>query len=83
MLATIQPMSDIEVQMMEEARSLDSKDCKTGKASFEVLTNLRTFSIFVTLNPSLLTALKMRWPAPSWQRNNSASFNNGGRSSNS
>jgi hypothetical protein len=67
MLATIQPMSDTEVQMMHEARSLDPKDCKSGKASFDVLTNLRTFSIFVTLNPSLLTALKMRWPVPRWQ----------------
>jgi hypothetical protein len=63
MLATIQPMSDIEVEMMHEARSLDPKDDKLGQASFEMLTDLRVFSLFLNLNPSLLTAIKMR---PMW-----------------
>jgi hypothetical protein len=63
MLATIQPMSDTEVAIYQEARSLDPKDDKCGEASFKMLTNLRVFSHFINLNPSLLTAIKM---CPHW-----------------
>jgi hypothetical protein len=61
MLTTIQPMGDVEYQIMNEAWSLDPPDEKArGNASFEVLTSPRVFWHFVTLNPSLLAAIKIQ-----------------------
>jgi hypothetical protein len=61
MLATIQPMGDIEYQIWREARSLDPPYkawCRS--ASFEILTSPRVFWHFVTLNPSLLATIKIQ-----------------------
>jgi hypothetical protein len=58
MLAMIEPMSDTEYEMLNEARSLDQPDDKAGRASFDVLTSPDVFEHFVRLNPSLLAAIK-------------------------
>jgi hypothetical protein len=60
MLATIEPMSDTEIEMVNEARSLDLEDDRLGQASFDVLTSQRVFGHFLRLNPSLMTAIKLR-----------------------
>jgi hypothetical protein len=58
MLAAIAPMSDTEVAIYQEACTLDRKHDNSvlASASFKTLTNLRVFSHFINLNPSLLTA---------------------------
>jgi hypothetical protein len=65
MLAAIAPMSDTEVAIYQEACTLDRKHDNSvlASASFKTLTNLRVFSHFINLNPSLLTAIKM---CPHW-----------------
>src|SRR5271169_5910961 len=50
-LEIIEPMSDTEMKMMLEARSLDHKDDPAGMASFKVLTS-EVFNDFLALNPS-------------------------------
>lgn len=60
MLAVVEPMSETEVNMLIAARSLDAADDKAGSASFKVLTRRDIFDHFLELNPSLLTAIKMR-----------------------
>jgi hypothetical protein len=60
MLAAITPMSDTEMEMVNEARSLDREDDRLGQASFDVLTSWRVFGHFRRLNPSYLAAIKLR-----------------------
>lgn len=60
MLAAIQPMSDTELTIFREAKSLDADGEKLGQASFKVLTSWKVFNYFLALNPSLLVAIKMR-----------------------
>ena len=60
MLATIEPMSDTEIEMMNEARSLDREEHRLGQACFMVLTSWRVFGHFRRLNPSYLAAIKLR-----------------------
>lgn len=60
MLATIEPMSDLEVQIMHEARTLDPDGDKLGGASFSVLTGERVFGHLVEINPSILDAIRIR-----------------------
>jgi hypothetical protein len=60
MLAIIEPMCDTQVEMMNEARSLDREDDRLGQASFDVLTSWRVFKHFRRLNQSLLAAIKLR-----------------------
>jgi hypothetical protein len=58
MLAAITPASDTEMEMVNEARSLDGdKGCA---ASFDVLTGAKVFGHFRRLNPSYLAAIKLR-----------------------
>ena len=59
MLAIIEPMSDTEMEMMHEAKSLDREDDRLGQA-FKVLTSWRVFGHFRRLNPSYLAAIKLR-----------------------
>ncbi|MGA2894114.1 MAG: hypothetical protein ABSE22_14695 [Xanthobacteraceae bacterium] len=59
-LAAIEPMSETEVKMLLEVRSLDREDDKIGLASFKVLPSWMVFNHFLSLNPSLLGAIKMR-----------------------
>jgi len=56
MLAAIQPMSETEAQMFDEARSLDDEGNKC--ASIVVLTRGDVFAHFLELNLSLLDAIK-------------------------
>jgi hypothetical protein len=61
MLATIQPMGDVEYQIWIEAQSLDPPDkawCLSKR--FEILISPWVFWHFVTLNPSLLAAIKIQ-----------------------
>jgi hypothetical protein len=60
MLATIEPMGDTEYEIFKEARSLSPPGDKTCRASFDVLTSPRVFGHFITLNPSILAAIKLR-----------------------
>jgi hypothetical protein len=60
MLAIIEPMSDAEMAIMHEARSLDREDDKLGSASFKVLTSWKVFNHLLRLNPSLLSAILLR-----------------------
>jgi hypothetical protein len=60
MLALIEPMSDTEIAMVNEARSLDPEDDRLGRASFNVLTSWRVFGHLRRLNPSYLAAMKLR-----------------------
>jgi len=60
MLAIIEPAGDTEMEMMNEARSLDREDDRLGQASFDVLTSWRVFGHFRRLNPSFLAAIKLR-----------------------
>jgi hypothetical protein len=60
MLATIEPMSDTEMAMVSEARSLDREDDRLGNASFDVLTSPKVFGHFLKLNPSFVAAIKLR-----------------------
>jgi hypothetical protein len=57
-LAMIEPMSDIECEMVHEARSLNREGDKLGSASFDILTSREVFGHFVKLNPSLLAAIE-------------------------
>jgi hypothetical protein len=51
-------MGDIEMEMLNEAKSLDGdKGCE---ASFRVLTSPKVFGHFRRLNPSYLAAIKLR-----------------------
>ena len=59
MVALIKPMSDTEVEMMHEARSLNREDDKPGSASFAMLTRPDVFGHFLALNPSLLAAIML------------------------
>ena len=59
MLEMIEPMSDTEMKMMHEARSLNRKDDPGGSVSFEVLTSKEVFEDFLALNPSLLAAITL------------------------
>jgi hypothetical protein len=58
MLAIIEPMSDAEIAMMHEARSLDQNE--SDSKSFEILTNWKVFNSFLALNPSILAAIRLR-----------------------
>jgi hypothetical protein len=58
MLAIIEPMSDAEMAMMHEARSLDQKG--SDAKSFEILTRWKVLNSFLALNPSILAAIKLR-----------------------
>jgi hypothetical protein len=60
MLATIEPMGDIGYEIFKVARSLDLPGDKSARPSFDVLTSPRVFRHFVTLNPSILAAIKLR-----------------------
>jgi hypothetical protein len=60
MLAVISPMSNTEMEMMREARTLDREDDRLGHASFKILTSWRVFGHFRRLNPSYLAAIKLR-----------------------
>jgi hypothetical protein len=53
-IAQIQPMCDEAYEMVKEARKLGP-----GK-SLDILARWEVFNAFVALNPSLLTAIKMR-----------------------
>lgn len=67
MLAIIEPMSLTEVQMMDEALSLDREGDPAGMASFRVLTSRDVFADFLRLNPSLLKAIMLHdvlWTKP-------------------
>jgi len=54
-LATIAPMSDSEIEMMDAALSLDGEGDKGGWASSRALA--KTFRLFAELNPSLAAAV--------------------------
>ena len=59
-LETVAPMSDTEMAMVHEAKTLDDKDGPEGTrcaASFKVLTSSEVFADFLALNPSLLAAI--------------------------
>jgi hypothetical protein len=58
MLAVIEPMSDAEMAMMHEARSLDQEG--SDSKSFEILTSQKVFNSFLALNPSILAAIRLR-----------------------
>lgn len=60
MLATIEPMSDLEYEIFCEAKSLDGTDDKSAEASFQILTSPRVFGHLATLNPSFIAAMKQR-----------------------
>lgn len=60
-LAAIEPMSETEIAMVHEARSLDREDDSESMASYRVLTRVTVFDNFVRLNPSILTAIKMNY----------------------
>jgi hypothetical protein len=61
MLAMIEPAGDIECQIICEANSLDPPgDTTHGMASYRVLTSPNVFQHFLTLNPSILAAIKLR-----------------------
>jgi hypothetical protein len=60
MLAVIEPMGDTEYKIYEQAKSLDPPGDKSARASFDVLTIPRVFWHLVTLNPSILAAIKLR-----------------------
>jgi hypothetical protein len=61
MLAMIEPAGDIECQIISEANSLDPRgDTTHGMASYRVLTSPNVFQHFLTLNPSILAAIKWR-----------------------
>jgi len=70
MLEMIQPMSDTEMKMMHEARSLNRKDDPAGSASFDVLTSEEVFDDFLALNPSLLAAIMLH--NKQWNRTSAA-----------
>jgi hypothetical protein len=57
-LVVIEPMSGVEVEMMEQAFTLDRSGDKSRQASFNLLTG-DTFNHFVAINPSLLRAIKL------------------------
>ncbi|HUI12560.1 MAG TPA: hypothetical protein VL048_03710 [Xanthobacteraceae bacterium] len=59
-LAMIEPMDTTQAEMLMEARSLDDPKDKLANASFDVLTSERVFWHFVTLNQSLLDAIRFR-----------------------
>jgi hypothetical protein len=69
MLALIDPMSDLEMQIFREAKSLDIKadglsPTQRTQASFDILTSSQVFSHFVTLNPGMAKAARLyegRW----------------------
>jgi hypothetical protein len=58
MLATVQPMTEIEFEIYSAAASLDSKD--RSDESFKILTSPRVFGFFVKLNPSMMAAIKLK-----------------------
>jgi hypothetical protein len=60
MVAMIEPMCDKGYAIYAEAKRLDPPGDKTGNASFAVLTSERVFGHFVTLNPSILNAIRWR-----------------------
>jgi len=62
MVARIDPMSDTEARMFGEAASADrgSKGCK---ASYKILTEHKTFKLFVDRNEGLRQAIRMRGKA--------------------
>jgi len=61
MLATIEPMSNTEIEIFHEATSLDHEDhFPRCNESFKVLTSWRVFGHFRRLNPSYLAAIKLR-----------------------
>jgi hypothetical protein len=59
MLEMVEPMSETEMKMMHEARSLNRKDDPGGSTSFDVLTSKEVFEDFLALNPSLLAAITL------------------------
>ena len=59
MVALIEPMSDTEMQMMHEARSLNSEADPAGMVSYRLLTRPDVFGHFLALNPSLLAAIML------------------------
>jgi hypothetical protein len=57
-LAVITPAGDTEMEILNEAKSLDGdKGCE---ASFKVLTSPKVFGHFRRLNPSFMAAIKLR-----------------------
>jgi hypothetical protein len=68
MIAQVEPMSDEAYEMVKEARKLGP-----GK-SLDVLASWEVFNAFVALNPSLLTAIKMK-PGHQYRRNGAANLN--------
>jgi hypothetical protein len=60
MLATVEPMGNTEYKIFEKAKSLDRPGDKAGRASYKVLTSPHVFWHFITLNPSILAAMKLR-----------------------
>jgi hypothetical protein len=66
MLALIDPMSDLELEIYREAKSLDpprpKKDDPSSvyfQASFEILTSPKVFEHFIALNPGLAAAVRL------------------------
>jgi hypothetical protein len=60
MLAIVEPMCDTAFQIWNEAKTLDRESDKACMASFRLLTSRRVFHHFITLNPSILAAIKFR-----------------------
>jgi hypothetical protein len=66
MLALIDPMSDLELEIYREAKSLDPPRPKKDdprslhfQASFEILTSPKVFEHFIALNPGLAAAVRL------------------------
>ena len=68
MLAAIEPIDDIGLQIVMAAGALDQDQTKPPRnASFQMMTRFDVFGYFARLNPSLLTAIKMA-AAPVWKQ---------------
>jgi hypothetical protein len=57
-LAVVEPMGPVEIEMYEAALSLDPAAHKSRQASFDVLSG-DAFLHFAGVNPSLLTAIRL------------------------
>jgi len=60
MIMQITPMTDTELEMVHEARSLDPPTDKRCAASFDMLADHAIFAHFARLNPLLLTVIRRR-----------------------
>jgi hypothetical protein len=56
-VAMIEPMPDVGMQIFAQARTLDRED-KTGDRSFQLLTEPNVFELLLAVNPSLLAAIE-------------------------